>query len=58
MLDFGVSDFVGILMTIGLFAYLTTLLQWGFFQMIKHFFKDEEKTDNIFHHHFHYKSRR
>lgn len=57
MINYGVSDFVGILIVIGLFAYLTNALQWGFFQVIKNFFEDD-KLNKVFHHHFHYKSKR
>lgn len=59
MIDYNASDFVGILITIGLFAYLTNLLQWGLFQVIQHFFiDDEEKISKVFHHHFHYKAKK
>lgn len=56
MLDYGVSNFVGILITIGLYAFLTNLLQWGIFQVIEQFFQDEKDHENIFHHHYHYKA--
>ena len=57
MTNYNVSDFVGILITIGLFAYLTNLLQWGLFQVIKEFFEEEKEHENIFHHHYHYKAK-
>ena len=57
MIDYGVSDFIGILITIFLFAYLTNLLQWGLFQVIGHFFEEEKEHENIFHHHYHYKAK-
>lgn len=60
MLNYNVSDFVGILITIGLFAYLTNALQWGLFQVTKIFFEeaDEEKLNKVFHHHFHYRAKK
>jgi len=58
MINFGVSHFVGIFMTIALFAYLTNLLQWGLYQVVKTFFEDEKRPENIFHHHYHYKADR
>lgn len=60
MINYNASDFVGILITIGLFAYLTNLLQWGLFQIIKDFFidDDDEKISKVFHHHFHYKAKK
>lgn len=58
MINFGVSHFVGILITIGLFAYLTNLLQWGLYQVVKDFFEDKKRPENIFHHHYHYKANR
>jgi hypothetical protein len=54
MTNYGASDFVGILFTIALFAYLTNLAQWGLFQILANFF--EKEHENIFHHHFHYKA--
>lgn len=56
MINLGPTDFVGILLVIGTFAYLTNALQWGLFQVLEHFFDD--KQNKVFHHHFHYKSKR
>ena len=59
MTDLNISNFVGILITIGLFAYMINLLQWGLFQILNEFFKEEEEDKkNFFHHHFHYKSKK
>ena len=58
MINLGASDFVGILVIIGMFAYLTNALQWGLFQVLEHFFEDPEKLNKVFHHHFHYKAKR
>lgn len=59
MINYNASDFVGIIIAIGLFAYLTNALQWGLFQVIKNFFgeDDDEKISKVFHHHYHYKSK-
>ncbi len=58
MINYNVSDFVGILITIFLFAYLTNLLHWGLYQVVKDFFEDRKRPENIFHHHYHYKANR
>ncbi len=57
--DLGVSHFLGILVTIALYAFLTNVLIWGLFQILSEFFEDENKKrpENIFHHHYHYKAR-
>jgi hypothetical protein len=57
MTNYNVDDFIGILLTIWLYAYLTNVLQWGIFKTIEHFFDDEKRPENIFHHHYHYKAR-
>lgn len=51
-----IAEFLGIFITIALFAYLTNLLHWGIFQITEQFFKDEKEHENIFHHHYHYKA--
>jgi hypothetical protein len=56
MINYGVSDFVGILITIALYFYMTNLLWWGLFQVMEQFFLDDKEHENIFHHHYHYKA--
>jgi hypothetical protein len=56
MINYSVSDFVGILISVFLFAYLTNLLQWGLFQVLERFF--ERDVEHIIHHHYHYKALR
>ncbi len=58
MINYNVSDFVGILVVIALFAYLTNLLHWGLYQLIGFFFEDQKRPENIFHHHYHYKAKK
>ncbi len=60
MTNYNVSDFVGILITIGLFAYLTNLLWWGLYQVIRYFFEDtggESPENTLYHFHYYYKSK-
>ena len=57
MINYNVSDFVGILLTIGLFAYLTNFLWWGISQILEPFFEEMKGHENIFHHHYHYKAK-
>ena len=58
MINYNVSDFIGVLIVIGLFAYMTNLLQWGLFQVVQHFFENPEQINKVFHHHFHYKAKK
>lgn len=56
-LYYGVAQFVGILLTILLYAFLTNLVQWGFYIVMRDIFEADKEHENIFHHHFHYKAK-
>lgn len=56
-LNYGPADFIGILLTILLYAFMTNLLQWGIYIVMKHIFEDDKEHENIFHHHYHYKAK-
>jgi len=59
MLNWGASEFFGLLFFLPVFIYLTYVILDGL-GIFRDVFKtrDEGEAENIFHHHFHYKSKR
>jgi len=60
MTNLNVADFVGIVITIFIFFYLTIGFQWGLYQVIRDFFIDENEEKNKYftHRHYHYRALR
>lgn len=58
MLNYNAPDFVGIILTIFIFFYLTVGFQWGLYQVIRFFFEDKEEDENksVTHRHYHYRA--